>query len=67
MEAALREISRVGRKDAYIVVESYRSEEEKVNLLYWQVTCECFYTPEEWTWWFERTGYRGDYSFIYFE
>ena len=35
-------------KDKYICVESYRNEYEKVNLLYWQVTCECFYTPEEW-------------------
>lgn len=67
MSAALEEISRVCRDHAYIVVESYRNEEEKVNLLYWQVTCECFYTPEEWNWWFNKTGYNKDYSFIYFE
>lgn len=64
---ALREIERVGRKDKYICVESYRSEEEKVNLLYWQFTCEMFCTPAEWEWWFKMTGYRGDHSFIYFE
>jgi len=27
---------------------SYRNESEKANLLYWQVTCELFGTPEEW-------------------
>jgi protein-L-isoaspartate(D-aspartate) O-methyltransferase len=36
-------------------------------LLYWQVTCECFFTPEEWKWWFNLSGYKGDHSFIYFE
>jgi SAM-dependent methyltransferase len=66
LERALREIERVGRSHKYICVESYRTEEEKANLLYWQVTCEAFFTPAEWEWWFERTGYTGDHSFIYF-
>ena len=55
------------KKDKYLCVESYRNEYEKVNLLYWQVTCECFYTPDEWKWWFKHSNYKGDYSFIYFE
>lgn len=65
--AALKEVERVGKKNKYICVESYRNEVEKVNLLYWQLTCEGFYTPEEWDWWFKLTGYTGDYSYIYFE
>jgi SAM-dependent methyltransferase len=64
---ALQEIERVGKKNKYVCVESYRTEEEKANLLYWQLTCEMFCTPEEWEWWFKLTGYTGDYSFIYFE
>jgi protein-L-isoaspartate(D-aspartate) O-methyltransferase len=64
---ALKEIERVSRKYKYICVESYRNEEEKVNLLYWQVTCEMFCTPREWKWWFQQMRYTGDYSFIYFE
>ncbi len=67
LEQALREFERVGKNNKYICVESYRTEEEKTNLLYWQVTCEAFCTPEEWEWWFDETGYTGDYSFIYFE
>ena len=67
LDKALREIERVSKKNKYICVESYRNEEEKANLLYWQVTCEAFCTPEEWDWWFRQTGYTGDYSFIYFE
>lgn len=67
LDRALREIERVGKKNKYVCVESYRNEEEKANLLYWQVTCEAFNTPEEWAWWFKQTGYTGDHSFIYFE
>ena len=67
LDPALREIERVGKKHKYICVESYRNEVEKANLLYWQVTCEAFNTPEEWEWWFRQTGYTGDHSFIYFE
>ena len=66
LDPALREMERVG-KQKYLCVESYRSEAEKANLLYWQVTCEAFNTPEEWQWWFKLTGYTGDHSFIYFE
>lgn len=67
LESALSEIERVSKNNKYICVESYRNEEEKVNLLYWQVTCEMFCTPEEWQWWFKLCDYTGDYSFIYFE
>jgi protein-L-isoaspartate(D-aspartate) O-methyltransferase len=67
LDRALREIERVARQHKYLCVESYRTEEEKANLLYWQVTCEAFNTPDEWDWWFRTTGYTGDHSFIYFE
>jgi len=67
LDPALREVERVGRMNKYLCVESYRNEQEKANLLYWQVTCEAFNTPKEWLWWFEQTGYSGDHSFIYFE
>lgn len=64
--AALKEIERVGKEKKYVCVESYRNEVEKANLLYWQVTCETFFTPKEWEWFFCHSGYSGDYSFIYF-
>ena len=67
LDSAFREIERVGRGPKYIVVDTFRNESEKVNFLYWQLTCQCFYTPEDWLWWFERTGYSGDYSFVWFE
>ena len=67
LEKALKEMNRVSKGKKYICVESYRSELEKANLLYWQVTCEAFCTPEEWAWWFNKCDYDGDHSFIYFE
>ncbi len=68
LERAIFELNRVSKsKKQYICVESYRTEEEKANLLYWQVTCEQFNTPEEWEWWWKKCEYFGDHSFIYFE
>lgn len=65
--SALREIERVGRASKYICVEAYRNEREKVNLMYWQLTCRAFHTPEEWKWIYQQTGYTGDYEYIFFE
>jgi protein-L-isoaspartate(D-aspartate) O-methyltransferase len=65
--SALGEIERVGRDAKHITIEGYRNEREKVNLLYWQLTCRAFHTPTEWEFLFEKTGYTGDYGCIYFE
>jgi protein-L-isoaspartate(D-aspartate) O-methyltransferase len=67
LKKALKEINRVSKGNEYIVVESYRNEAEKANLLCWQLTCECFFTPQEWEWIFSESGYKGDYSFVFFE
>lgn len=69
LEKAIGEINRVLKtpEQAYIMVESYRNEAERVNLLYWQLTCESFYSVEEWAWLYDHFGYKGDYSFIFFE
>lgn len=65
--SALPEIERVGRGAKFICVEAYRSEREKMNLMYWQLTCRAFHTPAEWEWIFDQTGYSGDYEYIFFE
>lgn len=66
LKSALREIERVG-KNKYLLVESYRNNEELFNLQCWALTCEAFFTPDEWVWLFKEFGYSGDYEFIYFE
>lgn len=65
--SAFREIERVARGTKFICVEAYRNEREKVNLMYWQLTCRVFHTPAEWAFVFEQTGYTGDHEFIFFE
>jgi len=65
---AFGEIARITKGDrGYVMVESFRNEREKANLLYWQLTCRSFHSPESWAWIADQAGYRGDYGFIYFE
>lgn len=65
---ALGEMQRVGRGVAkYFMVESFRDEREKANLLYWQLTCQSFHSPESWAWLADLAGYTGDHGFIFFE
>ena len=66
LEAALKEIERVGRQ-GYVMVESYRSEQEQFNLQCWALTCESFFDVDEWMWLYDRFGYTGDYEYIFFE
>lgn len=67
LHAALKEIERVSRGNKYICVETYRNEREKVNLMYWQLTCRAFATPDEWAFTFKQAAYTGDYEYIWFE
>lgn len=67
LKRAVQEIERVGRGPKHIMVESWRTEEEKANLLYWQLTCESFYSVQGWEWLYKEWGYTGDYSFIFFK
>ncbi len=65
--SALAEMERVSKAHKYLVVEGYRNEREKVNLMYWQLTCRAFHMPHEWEWIFQKAGYTGDHEFIFFE
>ena len=67
LHAAAAEIGRVGRCAKHITVEGYRNEREKANLLYWQLTCRAFHTPEEWQWVLGRAGYTCDLGCVFFE
>ena len=66
VKTALSEVERVG-KEKYIMVESYRNEQELFNLQCWALTAESFLDTAEWIWLYNHFGYTGDYEFIYFE
>ena len=65
LEMALKEMERVA-SNGYLMLESYRNEQEQFNLQCWALTCESFFDTKEWMWLFEYLGYKGDYEFIYF-
>jgi protein-L-isoaspartate(D-aspartate) O-methyltransferase len=67
LATAVKEINRVGKKNKWICVESFRDEKQKVNLLYWQLTCLSFFTPTAWAYLLKEWGYDGDYGFIFFD
>lgn len=66
LERALKEFGRVSRRQ-YLMVESYRNEEELTNLQCWALTAESFFSKREWIWLYRQFDYAGDYEFIYFE
>ena len=65
LKNSIQEIQRLGKKK-YIMVESYRNEEELFNLQCWALTCKAFYSYNEWLWLYKEFGYNGDFEFIYF-
>ncbi len=65
LAVALKEMGRVGR-EGYLLVESYRNEQELFNLQCWALTCESFFDVDEWVWLYRHFGYGGDYEFIFF-
>jgi len=62
---AIKEINRVSKKQ-FLLVESYRNEKELFNLQCWALTCNSFFSKNEWEWIFKKNNYKGNYEFIYF-
>lgn len=67
LKKAISCIARVMQDKAWICVESFRSEEEKCNLLNWALTCQSYYSPDDWKNILTDNGYNGDVGFVYFE
>ncbi len=63
---SLCEIERVGKK-SYVLVESFRNEEEFFNAECWALTAETLVDVDSWKWLHEQSGFTGDYEFIFFE
>lgn len=58
---ALREIERVARKGSFITVDAYRTEEERVRILAWNLTAKTILSVDGWKAFFAEVGYTGDY------
>ena len=48
------------------MVVSYRNNQELFYLQCWALTCESFFSKNEWHWLFREYNYKGYYEFIYF-
>jgi len=58
---ALQEIERVKRRGSFITVDAYRNDEEKQRMEAWNLTAKTMMHVDEWTAFFKKTGYTGDY------
>lgn len=64
VKESLREIMRVTRKDAFIKVNGYRTEEERIALEEWNLVAKTILHVDDWKKVFEEVGYTGDYSWF---
>jgi ubiquinone/menaquinone biosynthesis C-methylase UbiE len=58
---ALREVQRVTRRHAFIVVDAWRTEEERDRLERWVLTALTYMHVADWKKLFAEVGYTGDY------
>ena len=58
---ALKEITRVSKKNSFITVDAYRNEEEKKRMFDWNLTAKTIMPVSEWEFFFKQNNYNGDY------
>lgn len=61
---AIRDIERVKRKHAFLVLDSYRNAEEEDRMRKWNITGRTILSVDEWVELFKEVGYTGDYSWF---
>lgn len=59
---AILEVQRVARKHAFIVVDAWRNDAEKLALQKWVLTCVTAMHVDDWEAFFARIGYTGDWA-----
>lgn len=58
---SLKEIERVSRKDKYIVLDAWKTEEERQRMSKWVLTGVSYYSTDDWKELFKLAGYTGDF------
>jgi ubiquinone/menaquinone biosynthesis C-methylase UbiE len=59
---SLREIQRVSRQHAFVMVDAFRNEQQRQAMLRWVLTAETMLSTEDWLRLFAEAGYTGDYA-----
>ena len=60
-KTAIKEISRVAKKDAFITVDAYNNNEEKKRMYDWNLTAQTILSTSEWKNIFKECEYYGDF------
>jgi ubiquinone/menaquinone biosynthesis C-methylase UbiE len=58
---ALKEISRVTKKNSFLTVDAYRNNEEKQRMDAWNLTAKTIMSVDDWVKFFDENQYKGDY------
>jgi ubiquinone/menaquinone biosynthesis C-methylase UbiE len=58
---ALREIERVSRGHSFVTMDAWRTEEERIRLMKWNLTARTYMHVDDWKKLFAEVGYSGDY------
>jgi ubiquinone/menaquinone biosynthesis C-methylase UbiE len=58
---AIQEIARVSRRNAFIIVDAYKNNQQKKDLFDWNLTAKTILHQNEWLKLFEESNYKGDY------
>jgi SAM-dependent methyltransferase len=64
---ALREIQRVSRRHAFVVVDAWRTPEQERLLKQWVLTAKSYFHTDHWEAVFREVGYTGGYYWFFFE
>ena len=60
-EIALKEISRVSKKNAFITVDAFNNEDEKKRVYAWNLTAKTIMSIKDWKKFFSDSKYNGDF------
>jgi ubiquinone/menaquinone biosynthesis C-methylase UbiE len=58
---SLKEISRVSRKNKFIIVDAYRNDTEKKKMYTWNLTAKTIMHAKDWVKFFNENNYDGEY------
>lgn len=58
---SVREIERVSRSHAFLMVDAWRNDEEQARMMKWNLTALTYMHVQDWQTLFDEVGYTGDY------
>ena len=61
---SLKEISRVSKKDSFIIVDSWNNAEEEMRMKSWNLTALTYMSATDWINLFDEVGYNGDFDWF---